>query len=63
MPYKEKGYYLDYLIHLKAIENCMIIFQERWLEETEAGIDGGEAQGMEDERLLERSWTGEFFLY
>ena len=39
----------------------MIIFQERWLEETEAGIDGGEAQGMEDERLLEWSWTGEVF--
>ena len=33
------------------------------MEETEAGIDGGEAQGMEDERLLEWSWTGEFFFY
>ena len=31
------------------------------MEETEAGIDGGEAQGMEDERLLEWSWTGEVF--
>ena len=33
------------------------------MEETEAGIDGGEAQGMEDERLLEWSWTGEVILY
>ena len=31
------------------------------MEETEAGIDGGEAQGMEDERLLESSLTGEVF--